>query len=301
MRRRTLVVAVSTAALATACGSGDPLSEDTGPGNDGGGSTTITVGSADFAENQILMEIYAEVLRGTGAEVNTEPGVGSREFLVGGLEDGSLTVVPEYTGNLLYYVDTDAGETTPDDVYGALAERLPEGLAVLDQAEAQNSDVLTVTEGTAGRYGLETLDDLGEVCGELVLGAAGEWRDRWASRIQELYGCEFAEIRTTDAGGPITIDNLDDGTVDVANLFTTMPAIQEHGFVELEDTRQMYPAQNVVPLVRDGDLSAEQRDALNEVSARISTDDLTELARRVEVDRENYVDVARDFVERVLG
>ncbi len=295
------MVAVSTAALATACGSGDPLSEGAGPGNGGGGSATVRVGSADFAENQILMEIYAEVLRETGAEVTTEPGVGSREFLVGGLEDGSLTVVPEYTGNLLYYVDTDAGETTPEDVYGALAERLPEGLAVLEQADAQNSDVLTVTEGTAARYDLETLDDLGEVCGELVLGAAGEWRDRWASRIQELYGCEFAEIRTTDAGGPITIDNLADGTVDVANLFTTMPAIQEHGFVELADTRQMYPAQNVVPLVRDGALSAEQQDALNEVSARLSTDDLTELARRVEVDRENYVDVARDFVERIRG
>ena len=294
----TLVSALATGTLAvglTACGGSDsPLTPATSGAP--GGDTTIVVGSADFTENVLLAEIYAGALRGSGAKVTLKSRVGTREALVKGLQDKSLSVVPEYTGNLLAYLDKSATQTTPDDVYTALKSKVPSGLTVLDKSEAEDSDVLVATQQTAQQNSLTTLEDLGPKCGEFVLGAAGEWKQRWEDKIKQLYGCTFKEIRTTDAGGPVTVEALKGGQVQVANLFTTASAIKANNFVQLKDSKRMYPAQNVVPFGRADALNDSAKTALNKVSAALDTDKLTALVARVEVDKENAADVAADFL-----
>lgn len=297
-----LVSALAVAALGVGlvgCGSDDsPLQG--GSTSAPGGDTTIVVGSADFTENVLLAEMYAAALRGAGAKVTVKSRVGTREALVKGLQDKSLTVVPEYTGNLLAYLDKSATQTTPDDVYRALQGKMPSGLTVLDKSNAEDSDVLVVTQQTAQQNSFDSVEDLGPKCGELVLGAAGEWKERWEAKIKQLYGCTFKEIRTTDAGGPVTVEALKGGQVQVANLFTTASAITANNFVQLKDTKRMYPAQNVVPFGRADALNDAARAALNKISAALTTDKLTELVAKVEVDKENAADVAADFL-RQLG
>jgi len=292
-----LLSALATGALAvglTACGSSNPL---TPAGTTAGGAdNTIVVGSADFTENVLLAEIYAGALRGAGAKVTVKPRVGTREALVKGLQDKSLGVVPEYSGNLLAYLDKSATQTTPDEVYTALKAKVPSGLTVLQQSQAEDSDVLVVTQQTATQNNLATVEDLGPKCGDYVFGAAGEWKQRWEAKIKQLYGCTFKEIRTTDAGGPVTVEALKGGQVQVANLFTTASAIKANGFVQLKDTKRMYPAQNVVPFGRTDALGEAAAAALNKVSAALTTDKLTALVARVEVDKENAADVAADFL-----
>lgn len=285
------IAAVAGLAVLAGCGGDDPLE----PSQTGEGSE-IVVGSADFAENVLLAEIYAGALRGAGAKVSTKLRVGTRETIVKGLQDKSLAVVPEYTGNLLAYLDETATQTQPDDVYSALRSKLPADLAVLDRSVAEDSDVLVVTQQTAQQQNLNTVEDLAPRCGELVLGAAGEWKERWEAKIKELYGCTFKSIQTTDAGGPVTVEALKNGQVQVANLFTTSSAIEANGFKQLEDTKRMYPAQNVVPLLRADALNDAQKDALNRVSSALNTEQLTQLVSRVEVDKENAADVAADFL-----
>jgi len=276
------------------CGSDDPLTT--------GGTTTaaaggpIVVGSAGFSENVLLAEIYAGALRATGATVTTKLRVGTRETLVKGLQDKSLSVVPEYTGNLLAYLDKAATQSKPDEVYNALKGKVPSGLTVLDRSEAEDSDVLVVTQSTAQQSNLKTLEDLGPRCGEFVLGAAGEWKQRWETKIKDLYGCTFKEIRTTDAGGPVTVEALSGGQVQVANLFTTASSITANKFVQLEDTKRMYPAQNIVAFGRTDALNDAAIAALNKVSKALDTEKLTALVARVEVDKENAADVAADFL-----
>jgi osmoprotectant transport system substrate-binding protein len=297
-----LVSALATAVLTgvfavglAACGGSDnPLTPASG--TTGGGESTVVVGSADFTENVLLAEIYAGALRGAGAKVSLKPRVGTREALVKGLKDGSLGVVPEYTGNLLAYLDKSATQTTPDEVYTALKAKVPSGLTVLEKSAAEDSDVLVVTQQTAQQSNLATVDDLAPKCGDYVLGAAGEWKQRWEAKIKQLYGCTFKEIRTTDAGGPVTVEALKSGQVQVANLFTTASALKANNFVQLKDTKRMYPAQNVVPFGRANALTGAAADALNKVSTALTTDKLTALVARVEVDKENAADVACDFL-----
>lgn len=285
----TLVMAVVLAAAVTACGSGNPLAG-------GGNGSAIVVGSADFAESELLMEIYAAALRKAGIEVQTRPRLGSREITNVAVQDGSITVMPEYSGNLLQSVDPNATATAADEVYAALQRSLPQGLEVLEQSAAEDSDVLVVTQQTAATLGLTSMDQLGPHCGQLTLGAAGEWPGRWKDKIAQIYGCTFREIRSTDVAGPVTLEALRSGDVQVVNLNTTSPDIAANGWIELADPKNMYPAQRILPLVRAGTLSQAGVDALNEVSAVLTTEILTELNQRMLQERAVPADLAKDFV-----
>lgn len=291
-RFAALIMAVLVTTAVAACGSGNPIAG-------GGGDGTVVVGSADFTESELLMEIYAAALRKAGIEAQTRPRLGSREITNPAVTDGSITVIPEYSGNLLHSLDPQASATTGDAVYAALRQALPRGLRVLNQSEAEDSDVLVLTQQTAAALHLTSMDQLGPHCGQLTLGAAGEWPARWKDKIVQVYGCRFREIRSTDAGGPVTLEALRSGQAQVVNLFTTSPDIAANHWVELADPKHMYPAQRIVPLVHAGALNQAGIDALNRVSATLTTAKLTELNRRITQDRAVPAELAKDFVNGV--
>jgi osmoprotectant transport system substrate-binding protein len=228
--------------------------------------------------------------------VSVRSGIGARELVVKALQDKSLGVVPEYTGNLLNYFDKTNTTTEAEEVYTALKSKTPAGLEVLEKSDAEDKDVLVVTKATADG-GVKSIADLGS--GKYALGAAGEWAQRWEAKVKELYGVTFTEIKTTDTGGPITVDALKDGTVQVINLYTTSADIKANDFVELEDPKTMYPAQNIVPLLRSDAVDAKGKDALNKVSAALTTEKLADLVKRVDVDKETIANVAADFLKTV--
>jgi len=128
-------------------------------GTDAAG-VTLTVGSANFPESVVLAQIYAEALKNQGANASTKLNIGAREVYVPGLKDGSIDLIPEYSGSILQYLDPKATATSSDDVYAALQKALPPGLVVLDQSKAQDSDAIVVTKATADKYGLTSIADL---------------------------------------------------------------------------------------------------------------------------------------------
>ena len=129
------------------------------PGTEAKGSTLV-VGSANFQENVILAEIYAAALKDQGASVSTKLNIGSRETYIPGLKDGSIDLIPEYSGVLLQYFDKTATAITSDDVLAALKTALPSTLTVLDQSSAEDKDAIVVTAATAAKYHLTSIADL---------------------------------------------------------------------------------------------------------------------------------------------
>ncbi|WP_434088918.1 ABC transporter substrate-binding protein [Amycolatopsis japonica] len=280
------------ALLTASCG--NPLAG----GAEGGTTGDIIIGASDVGESLLLAQIYAGALRNAGAEnVTVRPPVGGREVVVKALQDKSLSVVPDYSGNLLRYFDKDTQATTPEDVYAQLKQKLPSGYEVLEQAPAEDKDLLVVRKELADS-GIRTFSDLGKRCKELVFGGPGQWSSRWKDKIKALYGCEFAEIRTTDTGGPVTVAALKSGDIQVADLFSTSSSIAANGFVPLVDDKNMFPAQNIVPFVAKGTLSPKEVDALNRVSAALTTDQLTELNVQFSEEKRNPLDVAEEFLRR---
>jgi osmoprotectant transport system substrate-binding protein len=295
--RLVLVTAFVTSALAlSACGDGgDPLAE---PSATQAPSDTIVVGSADFAENVLLAEIYAGALAAKDVKVTKKLNIGSRETYIPGLEDGSIDLMPEYSGVLMQYFDKDATATSPDDVYAALQAAVPAQLTVLEKAAAEDKDSVVVTKETADKYSLKSIADLKPVAKDLVLGGPPEWKTRptGAPGLKKVYGVEFKTFKALDAGGPLTINALKKGQVDAADVFTTDPNIPANNWVVLEDPSSLFAAQNVVPLINKTKASATVTEALNAVSSKLTTPVLAELVKKVVLDKDDPETVAKEFL-----
>lgn len=290
MRTRLFALLAAVALLTTACG--NPLKG----GAEGGPSGEIVIGASDVGESLLLAQIYAGALRDAGADnVSVYPPLGGREVVVQALQDRSLTLVADYSGNLLRYFDEDTEATTSQEVYAELQRKLPDTFEVLQQATAENTDVLVVRQDLA-KQGLRTISDLAPLCEDLVFGGPGQWADRWKAKIKELYGCEFERIVVTDTGGPVTVAALRSGEIQVADLFSTSAMIESNGFVGLKDDKNMFPAQNIVPLAAAGALSEREKRAINEVSSVLTTEKLTQLNIEFTEEKRHPVDIAEDFL-----
>ncbi|RAJ41718.1 osmoprotectant transport system substrate-binding protein [Kitasatospora sp. SolWspMP-SS2h] len=290
------------AAACSSSGGGDPLAAKSsapatsgGPSSPAGGSgKTVVVGSANFPENVLLASIYSQALQAKGVKVEEKFNIGSRELLYGQLQSGALTVLPEYNGALLAYLDAKSTATSEDQVNTELKAKLPAGLAVLDSAAAEDKDSLTVTQETADKLGVKSIADLAGKAQDLVVGGPPEFKSRREQQFKDAYGLTFKEWKPT---GDTTANALKDGTVQVGNVFTTDPKVVQLKLVSLDDPKNVFSAQNVTPLVNTGGLDATGTAALNAVSAKLDTAGLTALMKRVAVDKEDPAAVAKDWLK----
>jgi osmoprotectant transport system substrate-binding protein len=134
----------------------------------------------------------------------------------------------------------------------------------------------------------------------LVLGGPPECPQRpfCAVGLEKTYGLTFKEFKPLDPGGPITVQAIKNGTVDVGLLFTSAPAISANGFVLLADDKQLQRADNLVPVVRQAVLDATPgvADLLNPWSAKITQEVLNDLNTQVSVDQKDPKDVAKAWL-----
>jgi osmoprotectant transport system substrate-binding protein len=290
IRLMTALGATAVAALALAgCASSDPLD---GGGGEESVSSTIVIGSQAYYSNEIIAEIYAQALEGAGFEVERNFNIGQRDAYIPSLEDGSIDLFPEYTGNLLQYFDPETTATTSDDVYAALQEALPEGLTVLDQSSATDQDSYNVTAAFAEENGLTSIGDLAGVEG-LTLGGAPELEERpyGPAGLLEIYGVTVAFEATADT----TVAELVAGNIQVANVYSADPRIETEDLVTLEDPDGLFLASNVVPVV-NADIADEIADVINAVSAALTPEGLVALNVQSTVDQRSPEDIAADWL-----
>lgn len=301
MKPTRMALAATMAVLAvavSACGGNDPTKSGSGATGSPAPSDSIVVGSANFQENVVLANIYAEALKAKGVNVSTKLNIGSREAYIPGLEDGSIDLMPEYSGVLLQYFDKNATAVAPDDVYAALQKALPDDLTVLDKSQAEDKDAVVVTKKTADKYQLTSIGDLKDVAGDMTFGGPPEFKTRpdGIPGLKANYGVEFGSYKTLDAGGPLTVNALKNGQVDAADIFTTDPSIAANDFVVLEDPKNNFAAQNVLPLINKAKASDTVKSALNAVSAKLTTETLIDLLTKVTVDKQDPNAVAKAWL-----
>jgi osmoprotectant transport system substrate-binding protein len=279
MKKRIIISALAaTSVLAlSACGAGggsDPLS---GGGNNSGSSgSQIIIGSADFTESQLIASIYSQALQAAGVSVKEQFNIGSREVYVAALKDGSIDLVPEYSGAFLSYLDPKSTAATAEAVTNELKGKLPSGISMLTPSAAEDKDVLAVTKATADKYKLKTISDVKPVAGELVLGGPPEWKTRTQGVVglRDIYGLNFKDFVSLDAGGTLTMTALVNGQVQAGDLFSTDPGLVKNNLVALEDDKSLFAAENVVPLIKTAKATDTVTKTLNDVSAKLTTNDL---------------------------
>ena len=290
-RSRAVGAILALALVATACGSGDGAVE----------GEPIKVGSFNFNESVIVAEIYAQGLESNGYTVERSLNLGNREVVKPALESGEIDLVPEYVGSIAGFlgVEQSADSQATWELAKAAFEEL--GVTLLAFSPAQDKNAYVVTAETAAEYDLTTVSDLEPVAGDLIFGGPPECPDRplCLQGLEEVYGLQFAEFVPLDPAGPITIAALEGGEIDVALLFTTQGIIAANGWVSLDDDMGLNPAENVVPAIRTDVVDAYGDDLvalLESYSEALTTEDLTEMNRRADIDQEDPVTLAEEWL-----
>ena len=300
--RRTLAVAgVSLASLLlAACGgaAGDPLAQPASSGSASEGGQPVVVGSAAFTESAVVAELYAQAISAKGVEASTKLNIGSREVYLKALEDGSISVVPEYTGNLLLNYDKEATATTAEEVDQALPGALPADFKLGTPSAAVDQDVYVVTREYSEANGVRSLADLEKVAADAILGGPSELATRayGPEGLDKVYGAKVKQFKPYDSAA-VRARDLNDGKIQIGEFFSTEAVIVDNDYVVLEDPQAMILPQNVVPLYRAEVASnSTVTGAVDAVQQALTTEELTALNKQVDVDKADPDDVAKEWL-----
>ncbi len=289
-------------------GSGDGGASASGPASATGeagtcstfkGRDQLTVGSTNFTEQEIVAELYAQCLRAAGFQVEKKLKIGAREIVLPAIEKGDIDLYPEYVGTLLTFLKgsptSDLAKTVAD-LRAALQAR---NLELLEPSQAEDKNGFAVTKATASKHNLKTLSDVAPVAGQLVFGAGPECDQRplCLPGLKQTYGLTFKEVKKLDSGGVLTKEALEKGDIDIGLIFTSDGAVAARGFVVLEDDKKLQPPENLVPVVRKDALTGDVAPLLNSISAKLTTAQLSELNKAVDVEKADPADVAGKWLE----
>lgn len=253
---------------------------------------TVVVGSQGYYSNEIVAEIYAQVLEEAGFTVERRFQIGQRDAYIPALEAGEVDLFPEYTGNLLQFYNPDTNATQTDEVYAELVETLPVQLVALAMSPATDQDSYNVTAETAAQYGLVGIADLAGIDAPVTLGGAPELAERpyGPSGLSATYGVDVV----FDATGPATLDALLEGLVLVANIYTGDPAIAQYGLVTLADPEGLFLASNLVPIA-GSEIAASLAEFINPVSEAMTPEALVAMNLQATVEEMSVVEIATQW------
>lgn len=275
-----------------------------GSSNSAGGKGTIRVGSKDFTENEIVAELYALALEDQGYKVERTFDIAS-SVIHSSITSNEIDLYPEYTGTgLLSILQLDL-ITDPEEVYNTVKEQYEEKfqLTWLDYAQANDGQGIFVSKKVSDEYGITTISDLQANADKIRFASQGEFdeRDDGIPGLEAVYGpFNWASSKIYDNG--LKYEVVENDEADAAPAYTTEGNLaQTDKFVLLEDDKQVWPPYNLAPVVRDEVLEANPdiADTLNKISAVLDTATITQLNAKVDVDNEEYEDVAKEFYKGI--
>jgi osmoprotectant transport system substrate-binding protein len=244
---------------------------------------TIIIGSTNFEEQAIVANLYGDVLQKAGYTVKVEPALGTRAVVVPALEKGQIDVEADYAGTLLDYLNggkvVAAGNNIDTAVPALKAKLKSSGATVLNPAPAIDTNVFAVTKATAQKDHLTTLSSLKPYASKFVLGGPPECPTFAGCEpgLKSVYGLNFSSFKSLDEAGPLSVAALKNGEVQVVELFSSDGNVVSNGFVALTDNKHLEPADHIIPVIRTSVDSAAVAKALNGVSAKLTTDQISKL------------------------
>ena len=319
-RVRVLLAALAALALTlgiAACGgsgesTGGEASEEGGgsataiQSNPENGKVTLTIGSKNFPEQEILGEIYAQALTAAGYKVKSALNLGSETVALKAVKTGQISGYPEYASTALTSFFGLEPEEVPSDATGAWEraneEFEKEGLTAFEPTPFASANAVGTTTATARKYGLKTVSDLEGVSEKLSLYGSPECRQRidCLAGLEKLYGLKFKSFTPVDIGLRYTV--LEKGQADLSILFTTDPQLsaEKDKFVILEDDKHVFPAGNVIfvtPKRVAEEAGPDYEKTILQVQEGLKLKVVQELDARVELEKETPKAAARAYLE----
>ena len=301
---RFAALSLATVALLglAACSSGSSDSAD-------GGGDEVVIATTNFSETNILANMYQQALEANGVNASVKE-LTTREVIEPALSSGEVQLTPEYLGSLTEFLNKkvngpDAPQIASGDVDATLAAARPlaeqENITLLTPSPAQDQNAFAVTADFAAEHDLQTLTQLGEYSqgSPITLGGPPECPERPFCQLglEDTYGVKVASFLPLDAGGPLTIQAMNQGKIQVGLVFSSSGSVASNNLVVLQDDQGLQTAENITPAVYTPALTPEITSVLDEVSAALTTDELQRLNEMVDVDRQSPATVAKQFLE----
>ena len=269
-------------------------------------STTIRVGSKDFTENLVIAEIYALALEDNGYTVERVSNISS-SLIHNSIVNDEIDLYPEYTGTGLLSVLGEDMETDSEKVYNIVKKEYEKqfNLTWLDYASANDSQGLVIRTEVANSLNIKTISDLQAHASELRFASQGEFDERedGLPGLEKTYGTfNWQSSKVYDNSLKYSV--LDNDEADVIPAYTTEgQLVNTDKFTLLEDDKQFWPPYNLAPVVRDNilDDNPDIKTILNNISAKLDTETVTELNAKVDVDGQEYTDVAKEYYDSIKG
>ena len=297
----TLITACLTLSSLVGCANG--TSSDKSKNSDSSSDDPIVVGSKDFTENIILAEIYALALEDAGIPVERNLQVGS-QLVTDAIRNDEFDVYPEYTGTALVSDLQEDPIYDPEECYNEVKKQYEDKWQItwLAHSDINDSEGLAVTKKCAEKYNLKTISDVWANSSNLTLGGNGEFYEGVSvyPRLKEIYGePNFKDEVTMDH--TLSFTAAKNGELDVISVYTTEGSLAGDDFVIMEDDKNCWPPYYIAPIIRDDALAAhpEAEDILNKVTATFTDKNVIEMNARVDIDGDDYEDVAQDYYDSI--
>jgi osmoprotectant transport system substrate-binding protein len=299
-RRASLVLGgllLSLALVVAACSSDNGSSSSGGSG--GGSKGSLIVGSKDVIGAQILSQAYGQALEASGYHITFKDNIGRTEAVYPLLEQGDIDLYGEFGGTWLQYRGgvPSADSTT---TFRAIEDELKgSNVVAVGPASARDVNAFYVLRKTAQKFNLRNVSDLKAIAPQLVFGGPPECLDRplcLGDKSEQLYGLQFKEVKKLDAGSVLTNQALDDGTVDVAELFTGSSVIKPD-YVMLRDDKGLQPADNPIALITKDRATAELIAVIKSVNAKLDSKAYREMSLQVLNDKEDPSVVVKQWLK----
>lgn len=221
------------------------------------------------------------------------------------LINNEIDLYPEYTGTGLLTILKKPLMTDPEEVYNTVKDEYKQQFQVtwLDYSKANDGAGLVVRTAVSKELGITTISDLQKHASELRFASQGEvdQREDGIPALEKIYGpLKWKSSKVYD--NSLKYEVLSNDEADVAPGYTTEGMlVNTDKFTLLEDDKQVWPPYNLAPVVRDEVLNAQPdiAEKINKVSAALDTATITALNAKVDVDKEEYEDVAKEFYDSI--
>jgi osmoprotectant transport system substrate-binding protein len=304
MNRTLALGAAALVLVMSACTSGGSSASPSGSA--AASKPHVSVGSAGFWESAVVAEMYAQALEAKGYTVERHLEIGERPAVLAALESDQVNLVPEYLGGLAGQgLDIAELSTDPTEALANMQDALAaKEWVTFDASPGTDADGFAVSAETAADRGLETMSDLADPANnDLVWGIAEGCPDNpvCGPGLKTTYGIDLTtlDVQTLSACSADIAGSIANGDIDVGQVCTTQPEIAAMNLVLLADDKHLQPAQNMVPLASKALADAAPADfaeTLNAIQALLTTDALTQLGVSINIDHEDFADVATAFL-----
>lgn len=270
------------------------------------GGKIFEMGTQDYTDPKIMAQIVKELVENqTDHEVNITEDIQASPQIISALDQGEFDMATLYSGEVYnnHFDDDEVNYSTDPKETLTQAQKLFDenfDLKWYDSIGFNNQYSVAVPIEFAEKNDVYTMSDLGEYADKMTLGTDSAWKERENDgyrAYQEAYDYSFGDVRAMEIS--LMYKGINKGELDAITAYTVDPQIAEENLQILEDDRAFFPPYDASLVARNDmvDEYPEMAEVLDSIVDLVTTEEMTELIREVEMNERSTNEVAIEFLQ----